>query len=182
MKGKQIFLSPRSYILQRAQSLPIIECLVETDYKRLGITNVVIFRREPGGKYTVGAFCVDMFCLGIKYAFCNCHLDEEAYEKLKKSFQSGPLEVSPVYAHNLIYGAMDYAEELGFLPHKDFAFAEKVLDPALVDEGINEIEFGHNGKPLYCQGPNDNPKKIISHLNEFVGKGNYDFMMMADEY
>ena len=179
MKSKQVLLSPRNYIIQRAQNLPIIECLVEANYKNLGITNVAIIRKEPGGKYTLGVFCVDLFCLGVKNAFCNCHLDEEAFERIFKSFRE-PMQVSPTLAHNLIYGSIDYAEELNFTPHKDFAFAEHVLDPTLVDEGINEIEFGKNGKPFYCAGPHDNKNQIIAHLNKYVGIGNYDYIVEVD--
>ena len=169
-------MSPKNYILTKAKSLPIIECWIEADYKKLGITNVVVKRQEPGGKYTVGVYCIDLFCLGIKDAFCNCHLTEENFEKIFNVF-SMPMLISPVYAHNLIYGALDYAEDIGFLPHKDFTFAENVLDPNLVDDGINDIEFGVNGIPTYYQGPNDNPKKIIAHLNKYLGEGNFDFII-----
>ncbi|MEO8149360.1 MAG: hypothetical protein ABI723_17070 [Bacteroidia bacterium] len=182
MNSKQIFLSPRNYILQKARSLPIIECLIETEWKEMGITNVLIVRQEPGGKYTIGYFCVDVFCLGIKNVFCNCHIDEEGRDKLRKSFESGALNVSPSFAHNLIYGAVDYAAELGFSPHKDFPFAENVLDETLIDDGIDEIEFGKNGEPLYFEGPNDNTKQIIAHLDKFVGEGNYKFVAKADSF
>ena len=181
MKNKQQFLSPQNYISQRAKSLPIKECLIEKEYKELGITNVVIVRQEPGGKYTIGVFYVDIFCLGIKNAFCNCHLPEEVYEQIKeRSFQSEAMEVSTVFAHNLIYGGLDYASEMGFVPHKDFHFSENVLDKNLIDDGIDEIKFGRNGKPCYFQGPNDNPTKIIAQLNKVVGEGNYDFISEAD--
>lgn len=182
MKNKQEFLSPRNYILQRAKNLPITECYIETNYKTLGMTNVLIVRQESGGKYTIGFFCVDLNCLGVKNAFCNCHLRDEEYDRLKNSYESGAMQVSPTFAHNLIYGAIDYAAEFGFEPHKDFAFAENVLDVSLIDEGIDEIEFGYQGKPLYCQGPNDNPKLIIAHLKKFVGEGNYNFIALAEDF
>lgn len=181
MKSKQVFLSPRSYILQKAKSLPIIECLIEAEWKEMGITNVVIVRQEPGGKYTIGVYCVDAFCLGVKNAFCNCHLDTEGYQNIANSFQSGAMQVSATFAHNLIYGALDYAEELGFSPHKDFHFAENVLDETLIDDGIDEIEFGRDGAPIYFEGPNDNAKQILAHLDKVLGEGNYHFVAIADD-
>lgn len=118
MKSNQEFLSPRKYIIQKAKSLPIIECLIEAEYIEMGMTNVVIVRQEPGGKLTIGVFNVDLYCLGVKDAFCNCHLNQEQYEKITSVFRSRQMKVTPAMAHNLIYGAIDYAESLGFSPIK----------------------------------------------------------------
>ena len=97
------------------------------------------------------------------------------------SFQSTPLKVTPTFAHNLIYGAGDYAAEFGFFPHKNFAFAENVLDDSFIDDGIDEIEFGHNGIPHYFRGPNDNAKQIIAHLNRVLGEGNFHYTAIAED-
>ena len=86
------------------------------------------------------------------------------------------IEVTTTYFHNLIYGAIDYASGLGIAPPKDFYLAEYVLDPDLVDDGIDEIEMGCNGKPFYIQGPYDNSRKIISALNASVGPGGYEYI------
>jgi len=182
MKKNQAGLSPKMYIKQRAKNLPIKECLIESDYKKLGMTNVVIVRQETGNKYTIGVFCVDIFCLGVKNAFCDCHLDEDAYTRICDSFSSIPLSVTPTFAHNLIYGAIDYAEELGFFPHKDFAFSENILDVNLIDEGINDIEFGFEGKPLFVEGPNDNAKLIINQLSKSLGRDNFNFTTLPDSF
>jgi hypothetical protein len=168
MKDNQIFLSPRKYILTRAKKLPRVECLVDKHYKDLGITNVIVARQEGGGKYTVGVFCVDLYCLGVKNAFCNCHLNKEDYHKLSSSFERGAMKVTAAFAHNLIYGAIDYAAEFGFKPHRDFAFAENVLDDSLIDEGIDKIEFGVNGKPHYIEAPNDDVGKIMAQLSKHL--------------
>jgi len=53
---------------------------------------------------------------------------------------------------------------------------EYVLDPDLVDDGIDNIEMGWNGKPFYIKGPYDNYRKIISALNASVGPGGYEYI------
>lgn len=80
------------------------------------------------------------------------------------------------YAHNLLYGAIDYAEELGFTPNKDFKVTEHLLDTDMIDDGIDEPEFGRNGKPLFVPGPYDDIKRITGILERNFGSGNYDFI------
>ena len=133
-----------------------------------------------GGKYTFANILVDRLCLGIKNSFANCNLTEEELYKMIDmidNHHAPTIEVTPTYFHNLIYGAIDYASELGIEPPKDFYLAEYVLNPDLVDDGIDEIEMGYNGKPLYIQGLYDNYRKIISALNASVGTGGYEYII-----
>jgi hypothetical protein len=78
-----------------------------------------------------------------------------------------------------VYGALDYAEELGFAPNKDFRIAEYLLGPDLITDGINEIEFGMDGKPFYISGPYDNLRQILATLNRSVGVGNYEYFLQV---
>ncbi len=52
-----------------------------------------------------------------------------------------PLEL----ARQLVFGARDYARELGFEPAKDFA---GTIDHLGLWEGPSAIGFGYHGKPL----------------------------------
>jgi hypothetical protein len=172
-------LSPKKYIIKKARNFPFHEALVqESYYTGDGIATVVVSRQEPSGKFTVGIFLLDIFCLGIKNANYKCHLFTEEYEELKEMSMApyGYKTADLTFAHNLIYGALDYAEELGFKPHPDFSVAEYVLDPGLVDEGIDDIEFGREGKPYYIAGPFDQPDRIIKTLQKSVGDGNFHFL------
>ena len=90
--------------------------------------------------------------------------------------QAPAVEVRTTYFRNLVYGAIDYASELGIEPPKDFYLAEYVLDPDLVDDGIDDNKMGYNGKPFYIQGPYDNYRKIINALNSRVGKYGYEYI------
>jgi hypothetical protein len=73
---------------------------------------------------------------------------------------------------------VEYARQLGFEPHPDFAPARGHLDHPV---GPNPIRFGHNGKPLFIQGPYDDPRRIMRTLDRTVGKGNYNFTVVAGD-
>jgi hypothetical protein len=67
-------------------------------------------------------------------------------------------------AHEIIYGAVDYARLYGFEPHRDFAKASLVLDPPAAHIRIHHIEFGREGKPLFAADPYDNSRAIVNQL------------------
>jgi hypothetical protein len=81
------------------------------------------------------------------------------------------------YVQNVIWGAFEYAEELGFAPPKycDFDITQYILDP--IDEvDFVEIEFGQDGKPLFIAGPHDNVQKIRNILTKKLGVEGYHFL------
>ena len=78
-------------------------------------------------------------------------------------------------AHNLIYGAIAYAEGLGLRADRDWALSKFVL--AQREEVPQmEIEFGKNGRPFFISGPYDNTAMILETLNRTVGPGNFEYM------
>ncbi|MFN6452927.1 MAG: hypothetical protein RM022_012060 [Nostoc sp. EfeVER01] len=74
-------------------------------------------------------------------------------------------------------GYWEYAESLGFQPHKDF---EKSRSHIGEWDGRIRIECGRDGKPFYVNGPHDNPKKIMETLKKSRGEGNFDFLIGSD--
>ncbi|MCK5103226.1 MAG: hypothetical protein KAR17_10440 [Cyclobacteriaceae bacterium] len=171
--------SPKKYIIEKGRVCPIFQCLVADGYDDMGLTICLIIRKQPSGKYMFTNLMLDRHCLGVKSAFCNCNFDDKQIEEIKQRMQSaGEIEeVDPTYFHNLVYAVIDFAEENGFKPPKDFPLAEKILDPDLIDDGIDEIEVGEEGKPLFINGPYDNVDSIIATLNRNVGEGNYDIII-----
>ena len=175
------------YIRQKSRSLPIHECLVNTEWREAGIGNFFISRQMPSGNFVIAMFLVDIYCLGVKNALYNVNLTPAEYEELRERFEvssEGGLETVDVnFFHNLIYGAIDFAEEYGFQPHRDFAIAEYLLDPGLITDEIDEIEFGQDGLPHFFQGPNDSNAdliRIIKTLEKTAGKGNFHYSYLAE--
>lgn len=62
-------------------------------------------------------------------------------------------EADYIEAHNLIYGVLEYAEEAGIQPHKDFRISEYILEPDNKDIPLMEFEFGHSGVRELVIGP-----------------------------
>lgn len=174
---QQVKFSPQKYIKENAKKIPIEKCLISDAYHQHGLTICLIIKKQPGGKFMFASFMVDRMCLGVKSCLSNCNFTELQIDELidKMSSQGVIEEVTPVYFNNLIYGAIDYAKELGFDPPKDFALPELLLDENLVDDGIDDIEMGWEGKPYFIQGPYDDVKRIFAKLNASVGEGNYIF-------
>ncbi|HAH57778.1 MAG: hypothetical protein KUL83_07845 [Lentimicrobium sp.] len=170
--------SPRKYLKEKGRLLTIDKCLIADNFKNNGLTICLIVRAQPGGKFTFASILVDRLCLGVKSCMANCNFTALQIEELiEKSERYGKMnEVDPVYFHNLVYAAIDYASELGFKTPDDFYLAEYVLDPEYIDDGIDDIEMGRNGKPYYIQGPYDDVNRIISTLNRSVGPDGYKFI------
>ena len=130
----------------------------------------------PSGKLIVGMYMVDIFCLGLKQTLYKFAISKSEYDdflqEINRSYSL--IECNLNTAHNIIYGAIDFAEELGFKPQEDFKITQHILNTELIDEDIDNIEFGKNGKPLYCEGPYDDTRRIIGILEKNAGSGNYD--------
>ncbi len=187
-KGKspqQVKLSPKAYIKKVARKLPV-ECKIISGWEERGNTQVMVMRKRTNGQMIIGFYMVDSWCLGLKDTFYRHDIDSEEFEEMMSSFEQQfahgeeeLIDCDPQLAFNLIYGAIEYAEDLGFAPPQDFAITEYILDD--IDEiEYMDIEFGKDGKPFYSSGPNDNVGRVLKTLNDKVGEGNYDFMAHID--
>ena len=170
------------YIKEKGRSLPIHSCLVENNIYYNGLGTFLIMRTMPGGKFAIGLYLVDTFLLGVKNTFYNVNLYESEIRDLKEKMGNNPLENMDVHEfHNWIYGAVDYAEEYGFLPHKDFEVSQYLLDPEMITDAIDDLEFGYKGMPFYIQGSDDSQAKvnrIIKQLEKTAGKGNFNYTIV----
>jgi hypothetical protein len=176
-KNKQ--LTPEKYITTRGKSLTFHECYINSNWREQGMASIFISKKQPSDNFTVGLFMVDIFCLGLKNTTYNFNLDELGYNQFLaefKSYNEDVIHCDFSEAHNIIYGAIDFAEDFGFKPNKDFKITEHILDPDLIDDGIDEIELGKDGKPFYIAGPDDNVDQILGILKRNAGEGNFDFL------
>ena len=89
------------------------------------------------------------------------------------------MSISPVLAHEIVYGGIEYAAQFGFRPHRDFKLSQRVLDPPEAHPRAGTVEFGKDGKPFYISGPYDNPDAIVRQLSRTAGEGNFHFLMRA---
>ena len=181
-------LSPENYIRQRSRNLPVHECWISTDWKKEKIASVTIARKHASGNITYCMYLVDLACLGIKdttYRYNKSQYEFKNFLEVMK--ENHPLEeVSYNLAHNIIYAAIEFAEEFGFAPHKDFILTTQFfLEEDTEDLPIIEIECGgDDGKPLYVNAGFESAVRadqILKQLKKTAGEGNYHFIIPADD-
>ena len=140
----------------------------------------VIITRAVGADLLGQIILVDRTCLGVKNAFVMRPMSIAELEVQVESIgQRGDLlqRCEPLVAQSVVYQALDYARALGFSPHSDFE--ESLLGPRPAE--LIDTPLSHPARPIYWSGPDDNVPSILQRLTAAVGKGNYDFVSMADQ-
>lgn len=132
IRGIQSITIPSQII--KARNYPIHSCYANSEWKDRGITTVFITRAKPDGLFIAGIYLIDIWCLGVKDAFYQINISEHQLEEIIHKNPNEPLiQVSSDFAHSLIYGAVRYAEKLGFKPHRDFKMASHSILLALMN-------------------------------------------------
>ena len=188
-KGKVVqMLSPEKYIKTKSRSLPIHECWIFSGWEESQMANIIISRQHKNGNITYGFYLVDLGCLGVKDAFFRFNNTETEYHNFIERLQrdrTGLQRADYKLVHNIIFAAVEFAEDFGFFPHKDFtSLMQYFLEEDTDNIELMEIECGNDGKPLYTQGPHENDakaRKIIAQLEKVAGTGNFDYVLNAEE-
>ena len=145
-----------------------------------GLMAVLVSRRGRYGKVSATGFLVDAYCLGVKDVFGPRNMEEQRYRELLPQFFAafnGERVVAPIeLAQNLVYGAVEYACQLGFQPSPDFAAAAPHLGGFA---GPARITFGNHGRPNYVSGPHDDAERVVDTLRRTVGDGNFDCTILG---
>lgn len=186
-------LSPENYIRKKARTLPIYECWVASEWKETSMATLVIARKHINDNITACFYMVDMGCLGVKDSGFLFNVTMNKYREFLQKFSSGIQLTLEDYAlaHNIILAGVEFAEEFGFKPCKEYESVTKFMLEIDNDEiELIEIDCGKDGKPFYVQGPFDDiarAKGIIAQLEKTAGPGNYDYILsvgdpFADDY
>ena len=194
MKKKKItnktqILSPENYIRQKSKNLPLGKCYITKGWDEQKMAQLIILREHVTGNITACFYLIDLGCLGIKDTMYKFNVPvEEIEESLEYQKEAGAelMEISYELAHNIIYAAIEYADEYGFKPHKDFtSITEHFLEEDTEDIPLMKIECGgEDGNPLYVNSGLDSPvrvRQIVAQLNKTAGEGNYHYIIPYDE-
>ena len=165
-----------------AATAPVHETLVPADLFEQGLGNLVFSRTLPDGRIAMAVFLLDMYCQGAKNAFIAV-VGRSEYG-LRLNYWSGERlqPIQPACFRKLVEGGVEYARELGFNPHADYALASRIFGDVRSADCPTRFVYGHNGKPLYISGPNESPdqvRTIIEQLELRLGSGNFDFIVSA---
>lgn len=140
---------------------------------------MIVARERGNGNLCVGNFLVDTWCMGVKDAFGNVNMTKEDFEELlNRAFEMEECEY-PV-AHNIIYGAVEFAGEADIEPHPDYWLWKGVLDEDSDDVPFIDMEFGKGGKYFLVARPGSREALMVSKLQQRLGD-NFDFVLNADD-
>ena len=143
---------------------------------KYGEGHVIVTRRHTSGKLTIGFYLVDLYCTGVKDTYYRFGM--EAYE-LEELIANNDMFETCTYdeAHNLIYGAIAFAEEAGIAPHKDFALTQYILEEDDEHIPLIEYEYGRDGKHCLITQTKLEASRYLPLLEKTLGQGNYDFFL-----
>jgi hypothetical protein len=188
--NKQIpLLSPENYIRQRSKNLPLGECFINSGWEEADICNVIITRKHVSGNITACCYLVDLGCLGVKRS---THIFNVPFSELEKRFMKNKdidisfIGISYELAHNIIHAGIEYAEEYGFKPCKEYSsITSYFLEDDTNDIPLIEIRCGgKDGKPIYVNSGFESSvqaKAILSQLEKTAGQGNYNYLIQVGD-
>lgn len=175
-KGMVQPLSPESYIRTKARQLPVYKCYKSVNLFEDREMSIIVIRRHPQGNYSLGAYMIDKWCLGVKDSLWRFNIGDSELDDFLSFFRERLDtfdEIDYAEAHNWVYGAVSFAEEAGIKPCKDFAISQYLLSEDDDNVELIEYEFGRDGK--YCLLAKDRleASRYIPVLDCNLGKGNY---------
>ena len=163
--------------------MPIEGAWAQQGWQDQGVARVLLARSQPNDNILFGEYVVDYLCTGVKDSSYASNINTETFfNEVIPRLYSGtpPLAIESDLAHELVWGAVEYAGELGFAPHRSFRESGRILDPADALPRSGAIDFGYQGSPLYIPASGDNQASVIRRLVESVGLGNFYYMPRGD--
>lgn len=137
------------------------EAYIRAGWRERGNADLCFVRIREDHTAEIGFFLVDLWCLGVKDAF---HIERSLSELKEILDERYPPEdreaLHPACARKLVEGVVDYAQALGFSPHRDFRKARRVFGSIKAADCPESYTFGKDGKPLFFAGPHDDAQRI----------------------
>jgi hypothetical protein len=141
-----------------------------------GVACVLVATPDGRGTQSVCGYLVDTWCLGVKHAIGPKRMRPREFDAFKRQYfgqwRSDGIQAPLELAQHLVLGAIDYARSLGFEPHPDFRHVRRALGSW---DGPSAITFGMNGKPLYVNGPYEDPQRVLATLEHSVGRDGFHY-------
>lgn len=144
--------------VRRAADSPIQHCLLSEGSFECGMGTLVLARGLASEHLKAGVFLLDLFCLGIKDVMFRSMTGEELEEFVEVMGATAPLEpIEPSHARKLLRDLAIWAQAIGFAPARNFAVVERLFGDVSAEACDATFQFGREGKPLYIQGPSEEP-------------------------
>jgi len=169
--------------LRASADWPLHECLVTKNWRDTSeIVQILVARKSPTGQVVIGAFLVDLGCLGVKAAFSRMLDSVKEYKEVRDDMKSRQklIKADPNLAAKIIREAIAYAKDLGFRPDPGYRDAMHVLGDADPDACDEPIPLGKGGKPYFIPGPDDKVQLIMAKLTRKLGPDGFHYMVPID--
>ncbi len=178
--GRQQVFSPLRFIRERMRSVKIAQCYMtgEAGWDE-GEGYVVVIREHTGGKKSFAVYLVDRWCVGVKDTFFNVRVGDDVVEDmLSRMNRFGTMDmVSYEQAHNMVWGAVAFAEEAGIKPCKDFAVSQYYLEEDTDDVPLIEYDYGLDGKYYLVAKDNLELSKYLQPMRKNLAEGDYEYVV-----
>lgn len=175
-------LSPQKYIRLKGRTLPIAKCYINENWQEAGMASIIVVRQHQSGNFTSAQYLVDTFCLGVKDT---CYSFNFLSEELEEMLEHLPecTEITYNEAHNIIFGAITFAEEEAeILPHADFELTKYLLEEDTDDIPLIDYEFGRKGVPYLVTNTNLEASKYLPRLQKKFGEDFSYFIREEEEF
>lgn len=142
-------------LIKKSAEYPVHKCFVNDGWHEQGMANVFVLRQTPNQKFIVGVYLVDALCLGVKDTFFNVNIPDAGIQTMLAQTGLPLIPIDYEDARSIILGGIEFAAKQGFSPNPDWKDSKHVVESERRFD--NKFEFGKHGKPLYIQGPGDDP-------------------------
>ena len=157
------------------------EAYIRKDWQESGQAYVVAARLRDNSAVELGALLLDTWCLGVRDAvFVDDYTEEGFRDALKNHLPDDERQpIHPAYAKKLIDGAVAYAQQFGFAPHRDYKKTRRVFNGIDVEACTETFTYGKDGKPMFVSGESDTPERIqrvLTMLEARCGKDGFHYI------
>ena len=159
-KAKKMIQLPQtteSQIRSRARALPIGICLINENWKEAREANILVSRKHKQGGNTFAVYLVDLTSSGLMHTMYFFNMSDNEFDEFLADYQldNNFIEVEYNLAHNIIYRAIDFAEDIDISPDKDFSVSKYILEDNTDNVPFIEIEFGEDGEHMFFDEEED---------------------------
>jgi len=168
-KNTSIPTSVEAQIRTRARNLPIHKCFVNQNWQESQLANILITRKHTNGNITTGRYLVDLKLWGVKDCVYNFNEAPFRTDELVKRHPEMYEECDYSLAHNIIHAGLEFAEDYGFEPHRDFKTAQYILEEDTDDIPLIEIPLGDDGVPVLELRHGQSGQREIALLHKTAG-------------
>jgi len=120
----ELLMNDKNYVKSgRARKLPIYDCLINENWEETGLAHIFVVREHVNGNLTVGAFLIDILCVGLKDTFYRFNIAPWEFDEIIEVLDgiTGKMVTCDYnQAHNIVYGGIEFANEFGIPPAKKF--------------------------------------------------------------